>query len=396
MKKSDIHLLGLAGMGRNVGFGANKVFSAALLQALSVSQPVIGLVLGLEGLFGLLLNPLTGWVSDRTHRHGLRRKIYALVGLPAAAITWLIFIYSHSQTAAIVALALFYVFQQGSISPYQAWAPELVPQKWWGYASGYLNLWWQLGNLLAFLAIPLLWGISHTGAYILTGILMAGSGLVTGIFVPEKKATIASKESSHQKTSYLPLFRGNMILYFLSQALAWVAFEAIASFFTLYILHTVHGTLQDSALIMSLFTLTGMVSAVVVGKLYHRFTQKRLLSFSLTIFGILALLGLVVKSVVSVFLVVGIEGIFWASNLTVAYAFAKDLLANETRDEVIEAQMHGGLYGMSNVVQSLGLLIAAPITGVVIHVTSGNYQGMFLVSAVASLLAVVCVSRIRF
>ncbi len=225
---------------------------------------------------------------------------------------------------------------------------------------------------------------------------MTGSGLVTGIFVPEKKISKSSNDTSVRKTSYLPLFRGNMILYFLSQALAWVAFEAIASFFTLYILHTVHGTLQDSALVMSLFTITGMVAAVFAGKLYHRYTPKQLLSISLGIFGVLALLGLFVKSLTDVFIVVGIEGIFWASNLTVAYAFAKDLLAREIGDEAAEAQMHGGLYGMSNVVQSLGLLIAAPITGVVIHMTNGNYQGMFLVSAVASLLAMLAVSRIRY
>ena len=387
VKKSDIHLLGMAGMGRNVGFGANKVFSAALLQVLSVSQPVIGFVLGLEGLMGLVLNPLTGWISDRTHRNGFRRKVYSLIGLPAAALTWLIFIYTHSSVVAIIALGFFYVFQQASVSPYQAWTPELVPQEWWGYASGYLNLWWQVGNLLAFLTIPLVWGVWHTGAYWLTAILIAGGGLVTGLMVPEKPA--AKSGATHAKLSaYLPLVRGSLLLFFLSQAFAWMAFEAIASFFTLYILQTIHGSLLDSALIMSLFTITGMIAAVIAGSLYHRYSQKLLLSLSLGFFGLLALLGLFVHNLLAVFVLVGIEGVFWAANLTVAYAYAKDLLKKELDDEALEAQLHGGLYGMSNVVQSLGLLIAAPVTGLVIHATSGDYRGMFLVSAASSWLAV--------
>ena len=396
-RSGQVHLLGLAGFSRNIGFGVNKVFAAALLQALQASQPLIGFILGLEGLLGILMNPLTGWLSDRTRIPGLRRKVYVLICLPGAAVAWLLFAASHSLVLAGLALTLFYLFQQGSISPYQAWMPELVPVGLWGIASGYLNLWWQLGNLVAFLVIPLVWSVSHGAAYLLVALLMTAGGLVTGFFVPERPTLPSPEVAGFQAVGwkYTKLFRGNLLLYFLSQAFAWLSFEAIASFFTLFILHQAHGTVLDSALAMSLFTFTGLIAALLSGGLYRRFSPKGLLALSLGLFGALALPGIAVHQMWAVFFLVGVEGVFWSANLTVAFALATDLLRQAAWNRQEEATMRGGLYGMGNVVQSIGLIVAAPTAGLVIRASGGNYGLMFLVASSASFFGLICVLLMR-
>ncbi|MCL6599907.1 MAG: MFS transporter [Alicyclobacillus macrosporangiidus] len=418
-----VHVLGMAGLARNVGFAANKVFSAAMLESFHASQPVIGFVLALEGLFGLVLNPLTGWMSDRTRRPGWRRKAYVLICLPAAALLWLVFAYAHSFVLAAAALTLFYLFQQSSASPYHAWMPDVVPRERWGVASGYLNLWWQLGNLLSFLVIPLVWTASHAAGYLMTALLMAIGGAWTGLSVPERTipqpdasadrpdaarpgATPAEADTAGDPGSaagaapsagrhpYRQLLRGNLLLYFISQAFAWLAFEAIASFFTLFVTHVAHGTLLQSALAMSVFTATGMLAAVWAGRWYRRRTPQRLIAVVMTLFGLLALCGLVVHDMVWVFIIVAIEGVFWSANLTVAYALATDLLRAEAGDD-LAAKMRGGLYGFSNFVQSIGLMVAAPVAGLVIRAAGGNYAGMFLVSCLAALLCALLALCIR-
>ncbi|WDL99053.1 MFS transporter [Alicyclobacillus sp. ALC3] len=423
-----VHRLGMAGLSRNVGFGSNKVFAAALLQTFNASQPVIGFVLALEGLFGLILSPLTGWLSDRTHHPFWRRKVYVLVALPLAGITWLLFCSSHNFALAAVALSLFYIFEQSSVSPYQAWIPDITPPALWGVASGWLNLWWEVGNLVAFLAIPLVWEASHLGGYVLTAVLVAGGGLVTGLSVPEAasgragnvagatpagaaspqaagaasgvasgKASGISRQNTRPRPNYKKLLERNFVFYFLSQALAWVAFESIGSFFTLFIKHSAHGTTLDAGLAMSVFTVTGMGGAVWSGRKYGqgRWTPKRLLASSLALFGALAVLGMFYHSLVLVFVIVGIEGVFWGVNLTVAYALATSLLRDTARDEAEETAIRGGLYGMSNFVQSVGLIVAAPVAGIVIRLGNGNYGGMFLVSCIAGLAGAVMVLFIR-
>ena len=389
-----VHWLGMAGLGRNVGYGANKVFTGPILESLKVSQPLIGIILGLEGLLGLVMNPLTGWMSDRTVKPGFRRKIYVAVCLPGAAIAWLLFYFLHSPTPAMIVIVFFYLFQQSSTSPYQAWMPEVVPASKWGLASGYLNLWWLIGNLIAFLVIPMVWTINHVGAFVLTSTLMVLGGLITVFGVQEPVVAVAPRVE-RDKTAYRTLLHRNLVLYFAVHLLSWLSFEALASFFTLFIVHVAKGTQLDAALAMSVFTATGIVSAFLIGKIYRQTSPKVTLSVSLALYGLFSLAGLFVHNMVFVFVIVGIEGIFWSANLTVSFALASELLRQIVNNEALEERLRGGLFGVNTLMESAGLLIAAPLAGLVIAWSGGNYAGMFLVSAIASLLAIWFVMMIR-
>lgn len=390
--KRTVHWLGMAGMGRNVGYGVNKIFTAPMLGALKASQPLIGLILGLEGLLGLLMNPLTGWLSDHTTKPGFRRKIYVGICLPGAALAWLIFYFLHSPTAAMIVIVIFYLFQQGSGSPYQAWMPEIVPPTKWGMASGILNLWWLAGNLIAFLIIPMVWTMNHLAAFVLTSALMVFGGLSTLIGVPEP--VVEPRRHQTDKVSYKVLLNRNLVLFFIVHFLSWLGYEALASFFTMFIIHVSKGTQMDAAFAMALFTATGIVTAFVVGRVYRKISPQILLSISLLCYGVLSLAGLVVHSMTAVFIVVGIEGVFWSINLTTSFALASDLLHQIVQDEALEERLRGGLYGVNTLMESAGLMIAAPSAGVVIS-WSGSYSGMFLVSAASSIVAIFFVVSIR-
>ncbi|MCY0895170.1 MAG: MFS transporter [Alicyclobacillaceae bacterium] len=379
------HWLGMAGLSRNVGFAANKVFAANLLQVILPAPFLIGLILGLEGFFGLVLNPLTGYWSDRTRRPWLRRKVYVMVCLPIAAVAWWTFCSVHHVFFAVLALAIFYAFEQSSLSPYQAWMPEITPLEQRGIASGYLNFWWQIGNLFSFLVIPILWEMNHSVAYLLTGVLIAAGGLLTGLFVIERPERVVREKPSLR--SYRPLLFGNLRYFFLFQCLSWIAFEAIASFFTLFTVKDLHGTVLDSGLIMSVFTAVVVVVSLLSGALYRRVSPKWLLVVAAIGFGILVVLGYSVQTVPQAFLLVGVAGVFWSLNMTVSYAFVSDLLRRAVSDELAANQLSGGLYGMSNLVQSVALLLAAPIVGAFIRLFGDDYRAMFATSAVASFAA---------
>lgn len=391
-----VHWLGMAGLGRNVGYGANKVFTGPMLESMKVSQPLIGFILGLEGLLGLLMNPFSGWLSDKTTKPGFRRKIYIGICLPGAALAWLLFYFLHNPTPAMIVIVIFYLFQQASMSPYQAWMPEIVPPEKWGLASGYLNLWWLGGNLAAFLVIPMIWlHVGHTAAFVLTSAIMVFAGLATVVGVPEAVVDTSAKELRQtERVSYRVLRHRNLVLYFIVHFLSWLSYEALASFFTLFIQHVVHGSQTDAALAMALFTGTGIVTAFTVGRIYKRMSPKLLLALSLALYGLLSLAGLVVHSMTAVFIVVGVEGVFWSTNLTVSFALASELLHQIVNNEKREERLRGGLYGVNTVMESLGLLVAAPAAGLVIAWSGGNYAAMFWVSALTSLLAIAFVLAI--
>ncbi len=428
----EIHRLGAAGFGRNIGFGANKVFTGAMLATLQVQPQVIGIVLGLEGLFGLVFLPVTGWLSDRTKRPGWRRKAYLWVAFPGSALSWMAFYYAGSATAAIWILVAFYFFQQLSVSPYLAWMPDLVSESRRGMASGYLNLWWEIGNLVSFLVIPMMWEyLGHPFAFGFASFLILSGGLLTVLTVREP--TVDQLELGWQKAhttragvdingvaaaeagetaegakavadsgakgastatgvggvgaSWALLLRGDLAKFYMVQALSWVAFEAIASFFTLFIVHGVGGTVFDSAIGMSIFTITGVVTALWFGRLYSRFSPRDSMGVMLGLFALVSLAAVPTKSLIILYILLAVGGVLWGGIQIISYALAADLLERQVAGEAVGTagaqELHGRLYAIFGIAQAVGLLVAAPLAGFFIHASGGHYGSMFWASFLA-------------
>lgn len=383
--------LGMAGMARNVGYGVNKVFAADLLSQLTPSQPLIGLVLGLEGLLGIVLNPLTGWISDRHHTRFGRRRLFVIFSAPVAGILWVMFSSARNLHLAILFLISFYFFQQLSPTPYQAWMPDIVDQKHWGRASGVINLWWQVGNFLAFLPIPLLWKWIHGDAFWVTALIMIAGGMITGLTVRERSIPVTTSPRVVRGHWLSP----NLIKYFAASFFWWLAFEAMASFFTLFVIHTLHGTLIDSALGMACFTFSALIVAVWFGRHYTAGSAKKILIISIAAFGLIGLSGTIIRSVDLAFVLLFVGGIFWGGIQVVSYPWGSELLKGALPQTANPLHYYGLMYGVGNLMQALGLVVAAPVAGVMIAWLHGSYSAIFWVNVLASILALIAVASVR-
>ncbi len=390
---AEMSRLGTSGMSRNIGYGINKVFAAELLSTLTPSKGLIGLILGVEGLLGVVVNPIFGHLSDRyTSRFG-RHRLYILLSTPIAGLLWLSFTYAKSLDLAVVFLVTFYLMQQIPLSPYQAWMPAITDPRDWGRASGVLNLWWQLGNLLAFLPIPLIWEFFHSAAFWLSAIIMIAGGLIAGLTV--RDTTVKPIRPSLRGPDARKWFNSNLQKYFFGQMLWWLAFESIASFFTLFVIHSLHGSVIDSALGMSSFTVSAILVATVFGKRYKESSSRTQLVGLLIGFALSAFFGLFIHSVYPAFVLLFLSGIFWGGIQVVSYPWGSELLRQASHGTTESNPDFGFLYGIINFAQSLGLLVAAPITGVVISLNHGSYSSMFWVSVVASLAAATSIALVK-
>lgn len=395
-----IWVLGLAGLGKNVGWGMNKVFTAALLGARGAGAPLVGAVLGIEGFFGIILNPLTGFISDRMETRFGRRRPYLFIGFPGAAVALLLIYFAHALGLAIAATVAFYFFQQISQTPYQAMMPDNCEESEYGEASGILNLLWTLGNLVAFLVVPLVWEYGgHLAAFLLGAVVLLATGLITAVRSREKPAPA----SPRPRPDLGPLANGELWKYYIAQALWWLGFEAIASFFTLYTVHALHGSLLDSALGMSIFTVTGVAVSLWFGRLYERRDARLLLGASIGLFALVALSGLMVQTVTQAFVLLAFAGVAWGGIQVVSYPLAVDTLREDLvrRGMTAEAasattaELHGAIYGGVNLVQALGLTIAAPLAGQAIAATGEHYSTMFVVSAASLAVSLGIVASMR-
>lgn len=374
----------------------NKVFTAAFLGARGAGAPLVGAVLGIEGLFGIVLNPLTGYLSDRIQTRFGRRRPYLFVAFPGAAAALLLLYFAPSLALAIGATVAFYFFQQLSQTPYQAMMPDNCAQSEYGEASGILNLLWLLGNLMAFLVVPMVWEFfGHLPAFLLGALVLLGTGMITAVRSREQPAPAGSRPQPDLR----PLLSREVGKYYLAQALWWLGFEAIASFFTPYTLHALHGSLLDSALGMSIFTVFGVLVSIWFGRQYARRDARLLLGGALGLFALVASGGLLVHTVRQAFVLLAVAGVAWGGIQVVSYPLAVDVLRAELLRQGAEVaraeELHGALYGGVNLMQALGLMIAAPLAGQAIAATGERYQTMFLVSALSLFVSLGLVATLR-
>ncbi len=396
-----IWILGFAGLGTNIGWGLNKIFTAVLLAAQGAGVPLIGWVFGIQGLFGIILNPVTGFISDRmTTRFG-RRRPFLFIAFPGATLALMLLYVAHSLAVAVLAVIIFYFFQQLSQAPYLAMMPDTCETRDYGEAAGILNVLWMLGTLVSFLLVPLVWQfVGHLVAFLLGSGILLVSGLITAFRSREQ----VSEMTVRPRPPVRLMMSSAFIQYLTAQALWWLGFEAIGSFFTPYMIHVLHGSILDAALSMSVFSVTAVAVSRVFGRWYRRYDARWLLGAALGLFVLVALGGLVATNVSQAFVMLAGAGVAWGGIQVISYPLAVDLL----RDDLVQRrgfsareashtteEVHGSVYGAVNVVQSLGLMAAGPLVGQVIAQTGHHYVSMFIVSAISFLSALILTLRLH-
>ncbi len=399
--RGRIWILGMAGFGTNLGWGLNKIFTAVLLAARGAGVPLIGWIFGIQGLFGIILNPVTGFISDRMVTRFGRRRPFLFVGFPGATLALILLYLAPSLTVALIAVITFYFFQQLTQAPYLAMMPDTCDVQDYGEAAGVLNVLWMLGTLVSFLVVPLVWQfVGHLAAFVMgSGVLLA-TGLITAIRSREKEAVSIQRSHPTMRFMTSPAF----IQYLIAQALWWLGFEAIGSFFTPYMIHVLHGSILDAALSMSVFSIAAVSVSRMFGRWYRRYDARLLLGATLGLFVVVALGGLLVSTVVEAFVMLAGAGVAWGGIQVVSYPLAVDLLRDDyVRRRGMSMEMatrsteeiHGSVYGIVNVVQAVGLMAAGPLVGQVITHTSHHYAAMFGVSAVSLFAALLLIVRLH-
>ncbi len=399
--RGRVWILGMAGFGTNLGWGLNKIFTAVLLAARGAGVPLIGWIFGIQGLFGIILNPVTGFISDRiTTRFG-RRRPFLFIGFPGATLALVLLYVASSLTVALIAVIAFYFFQQLSQAPYLAMMPDTCDVQDYGEAAGILNVLWMLGTLVSFLVVPLVWQFAgHLLAFLLGAGVLLATGLITAIRSREKDAETTRRSRPTMRFMTSPGF----LQYLAAQALWWLGFEGIGSFFTPYMIHVLHGSILDAALSMAIFSIAAVGVSRAFGRWYRRYDARLLLGATLGLFVAVALWGLLVSTVLEAFVMLAGAGVAWGGIQVVSYPLAVDLLRDDfvhrrgmSVEEAARAteEIHGSVYGIVNVVQSIGLMAAGPLVGQVIAHTSHHYASMFVVSAVSLIAALALIVRLR-
>lgn len=347
-----------------------------------------------DNLINIFLQPWVGARSDRTWNRFGRRKPWILLGLPIAAIGFILLPFAPTALALAAFILITNVGMALFRSPTVAWLGDLFPPDDRSKANGIINLMGGIGSLIAFLGGGYLFNnFGRAAPFIAGAILMVVALLVAVWRVREPRHLVEGDDTEPVRSvmENLRLVAGRADrggLYVLLGILLWfIAFnglEAALSSFAVFSL----GIAPGSASIYSAsISLSFIVFALPAGLLGTSLGRRKVIMVGLT--GLAVLFGVaffLIQGAATFVVVLVVAGLFWAmvnvNSLPLVYDFGDER----------QIGAFTGLYYFSS---QLAAVLGPTLGGIVVDVMGDQYRWMFPFSAIFMALALVVILRIR-
>jgi Na+/melibiose symporter-like transporter len=183
--------IGLGFFAMSAALAAFNVYVPLLLNAAGVSAAAIGLVMALDNVFGITVQPLVGMVSDHTRSPLGRRFPYIAAGAPVAALALVAapIVAPASLAVAVGLLAVHTLSMATWRAPATALMPDIVTSPRRSRANGLLKTMSTLGSIATLALGGLLYkSFSFTGPFAMAAVLMLLALVALLLFVREPAA----------------------------------------------------------------------------------------------------------------------------------------------------------------------------------------------------------------
>ncbi len=364
--------LGMAALSAQMLTALYNAYLPIFYGAFVASNLLIGLIMIVDNIAILTIQPYFAGLSDRVDTRLGRRVPFMLIGMPLAALffVWI----PRAQDFWPLFLATLLVNVGGAVfsSPSYALMPDITPESLRGRANGILNVMGGLGAFIAFFYLSALYRQSRTLPFDIGAVLLIVALVVILVAIRERRHSLLYRDdhppapqSDHVATGrILPAARmvvrnrDRTVLFLLLGALAWVAaVNGVQNMFTRYGMLHLGLDPSGATFLLGFFAAAFIASSVPAGFVGDRI--GRLKAIRLGVSGTLgAMIGVSFIRDPALFralLIVG--GVGWALAITNAYPFLVDRVpANQT----------GTYTGLWNATLGLAGLISPPIYGLVV------------------------------
>jgi MFS family permease len=379
---------------------------------------VLGALAALGAVTALVLQPLTGAISDRTMtRLGRRRPfvlgagVLMLVGLLMLAIT-------HALPLFIAGLFFVVVAQTVSTTAYQGIVPDCVPKSQRGAASGYVGVMTIMGTIGSLAVASLLLGsttspglgqsagIAHGAAlfYIVAAAVLVAGIAVTLVAVREAphlahrarhSAGAANLRTGFVRLWLAPWRHANFTWVFLTRAFIMLGLALFMTYIEYYFAQVAHVTnfVQATAINAVAALLGAVVSSVVLGVLSDRTRRVPIVAVSTGLMALAALTFVVAPGQIPLWPLGILFGLGYGGYMSVDAALAIDVLPSQS-----DAGKDLGIWGAASTLPG----IIAPILGSAVIVfasslgqTALGYRGVFGLATIFLALGAALIVKVR-
>jgi MFS family permease len=295
------------------------------------SVGVVGFIMGLDNLLGIIIQPIMGNLSDNTRTRWGRRMPYIMVGIPLAAIFFLMISFETSLPMLMTFIILYITVMLGFKAPTESLMPDFVPAEHRSKGNSILKIITSLTVIIAAIISMLFVDKNLQLAFFIPSALM----LIT---LPFLMSTVKEKNSDSyqevlreesrgpgkapvvEKVKLMPTFlniirsadksRLWMLLAIFSASIAWASIRALLTRYGMEQLGMSRGDAGG-------LTLPGGIAfflfAYPVALLSEKYGRKLLMYIGLGVMIVGLVLGFALQSETFLMVAVVLVSIGWAS-----------------------------------------------------------------------------------
>ena len=295
-------------------------------------QYLVGIMMALDNLAALIMLPIFGALSDKTHTKIGKRMPYILVGTFCCAVAFPfvpVFFHYHNLGGTIVMMAIVVFFAMMYRNPAVSLMPDITPKPLRSKANGIINIMGYIGGAFATVVGIVFVLSSYLGVdssnwlngtaniwlieapFLVASVLMIISALVLFFLINENKVEeevkpemelgekLAQVENSVAHDDEKPMSKANKIMLFLilgAEFLWFMADNGIGTFmgnYTLYYLHCETSSNMINTIVGGVGSVVGfLIGGILAGKIGRKWTIMSglgLTTFALLIWLILSL-----------------------------------------------------------------------------------------------------------
>lgn len=389
-KFTNVQLLNfcLGFFGLQFAWQMRLILSGPVTEGLGASPLIFGLIWLAGPVTGMVVQPIIGAMSDKTHTKFGRRKPYLFLGALFASIALILFPNSSNiiesiqsfipfqlppLTALFFAAIMIWIIDacvNAAQGPYRALIPDNMPVEQHSIANSYLSFSIGLGSVIAAGTAPFLkyafnYQMSIPAQFIMAAIAFMGAVTWTCLTINEVQIKQEQKENNEgekQDTTFIESVKEffanspEVSKICLVQFFTWIGIMCMFIYFTQYSIHTVfnvpdltkvtedirlsyEATISNatnfSSFCFAIFNLVCFIVSLPIGILSSKFGNKIVHSISLISMAIaFCLMGIMTdKTVVTALM--ALAGIGWASTLALPFAMLTRFIKNGSGGSVM-------------------------------------------------------------
>ena len=356
----------------------------------AIPATIVALLANERSLFGGLIQPLVGSLSDHTRSPLGKRSPYILVGGIGTALCVAALALHPPFWLMIAAVTLAGIFLFTALGPYVALLADITPYSQRGRAGGLTALAGVVGAVAFTLLSNQLWESNQGVVFLLTAIGIVLSMVVVAFGVREspalesalskgKRKKVRISDSARGMANHRPL-----VWYIAAMGVYWLGAGAAAPFITRFGVEELGISQSTSFLLLLVIVLGTAVGAVVSGFLADKIGRKRLLRPALVLFAFAAIVSALVQDINQILPVLLLVGLGNGVPTALHLSFLADLVPRE----------HAGEYmGFGGMVWSVAQPIGSLLAGVLVDVTH-SYRGVFIFAGVCMIAAAILLRNV--